>query len=68
MIHRVILQFSNFEARELWLREMRDHTLRVYKRNPWLAAELSDEQLARLTQQAENVKIFPDAQMTPFLA
>lgn len=67
MVLKVILQFSSFEARDRWLSDLREQTLRVYKRNPWLAAELSDEDLARLTKHNDKIKVFQDVRMTPLL-
>jgi hypothetical protein len=67
MMHRVIVQFNSFEDRDQWLDEMRNNISRIYKRNPWLAAELSDAELQRLKARS-NVQIFPDAQMRPFMA
>lgn len=67
MKRRVIVQFGSFEQRDRWLSLAPEQSCRVYKRNPWLATELSDEQLEELERQAD-VEIHPDVQMSPFAA
>ena len=62
MAQRVIAQFRDFNDRDYWAKKLAAASLRIYKRNPWFAAELSPDQLRQLEQQAD-VKIFPDLQM-----
>jgi hypothetical protein len=64
MAQKVIVQFNNFTDRDRWASKLNTKCLRVYKRNPWLAAELSNDQVRQLEQQ-EGVKISPDVQMSP---
>ena len=62
--HRVIIQFNSFEARDKWSHRQPQQVARVYKRNPWLAAEVSDEELQQL-QRSQNIAVFPDVQTGP---
>ncbi len=65
MKHRVVIKFGNFESRDKWSAALHDHIYRVYKRNPWLAAELSRKELQEIRRQP-GVSVFPDAQMNTF--
>ena len=64
MVQMVIVQFRNFKDRDDWASKLNTASMRIYKRNPWLAAELSKDQVRQLEQQAD-AKIFPDVQMSP---
>jgi len=67
MRQSVIIQFKSFDERDRFLPEIDKHISRIYRRNPWLAAELSDDEISRLRQDPK-VEIFPDVQMAPFPA
>jgi hypothetical protein len=67
MKYKVLIKFGSFESRDRWLNALHDHIYRVYKRNPWLAAELSGEELQEVKRQPD-VSVFPDSQMSPFMA
>ena len=64
LYHHVIVQFENFKDRDSWLPELPKQVSRVYNRDPWVAAELSDEEL-RLLQQRWSVKVHSDVRMKP---
>ena len=66
MSYRVIIQFSDFAERDRW-KEQHDNVTRVYRRNPWLAAEISEEELEQLRHQ-EKVTVHPDVQLSPAIA
>lgn len=60
----VILQFSTFEARERWLEQQPHNVTRVYRDNPWVAAQLPKTERDELAADPE-VEVFSDVRMTP---
>jgi hypothetical protein len=62
---RVILQFDNFQKRDDWAAQNPAVAgLRVYKRDPWVAAELPEAQVNRL-RQSPDLKVHADIKMSP---
>jgi hypothetical protein len=61
---RAILVFQSFEDRDQWLSENPTVTWRQFNRNPWAAAELTDEQYqAALTD--PRITLEPEIQHFP---
>ncbi len=60
-----IVQFPSLDARQKWLT---DHVpkegIRVYPRNPWIAVQLTEDELKSLQQQP-GIKLDSDPQGTP---
>jgi hypothetical protein len=62
---KVIIQFDNFEKRDAWdTQNQHVSGLRIYKRDPWLAAELPDDQVQQL-RQAPDLKVHTDVKLSP---
>lgn len=60
----VIIQFGSFEARDRFMEIMKDGVNRVYRREPWVAANISEETRAALIKES-GVKIVPDTKLSP---
>jgi hypothetical protein len=64
MLHNVIVIFPTFNDRDAWVGCLHDHVRRVYKREPWIAASLSEDDYTRVAS-APGVQVFPDAILSP---
>lgn len=53
-----------FEARDRFMEIMKDGVNRVYRREPWVAANISEETRAALIKES-GVKIVPDTKLSP---
>lgn len=61
---QVIIQFPTFEARDRWIDVLQGKVRIKYKRAPWLAADIEDNDASRLAREA-GVKIVADSPLAP---
>jgi hypothetical protein len=63
-VERVIIQFGSFETRDRWIEGRSQCVVRVYKRDPWVAATINQETRQSLSHETD-VKIVADAKLSP---
>jgi hypothetical protein len=64
MSRKVIVKFRDFATRKGWLLSHNYRNIRIYKYNPWIGAELSENELRELTRHID-VEVFEDVKMEP---
>ncbi|MGE0537569.1 MAG: hypothetical protein AB7O68_21550 [Pirellulales bacterium] len=64
VVERVIIQFGSFERRDRWVEDRPQFVVRVYKREPWVAAQINSEVRQALSHESD-VKVVADAKLSP---
>jgi len=63
---KMILEFPSMQAREDYIAKAKFSKFRRYKRVPWLAVEVDENEIATMKKE-EGVKVFDDIKFQPFL-
>lgn len=52
-LQNVIIQFCSFPERDHWVVALKDRIKRIYKREPWIAASIDEQDRNNLNREAK---------------